>query len=390
MNCIKLLFFVLTILSYNLSLQSQIINSELVSGINVNDKEVKEIFSLWKNYLASNPDKIYNNPYWNDVEKNKYTSYDLLKSEGFLNPSLYALNPRNMVLYIKRINNGYYKINSIYYWINQNKNLIPLAITNVLAKKEDNTYKLYNFLPYYTSNWEIQKIGMIKYHYRSNYDLDVTKAQSANSFLKKMFYLFDIEPYSIEYYIANNCDDIHQLKGFQYIMSMGNSPNLCAFYDKYNNIVYTTIYSGEFHKHELIHVINSKYSCAHSILLSGLSVYTNSKNSSLGKPFLYHIRKIQKLINSTPNINLTNWDNIDHDFETEPYFFIGAILVHIILEKGGIDLLKEALDFGSTNEDLLDFFLLRLDLNKPELKTILKEKFKEISAKRKMNFLINL
>ena len=36
-------------------------------------KEIKEIATLWINYLNSEPDQISENPYWNDIN---FTPYD--------------------------------------------------------------------------------------------------------------------------------------------------------------------------------------------------------------------------------------------------------------------------------------------------------------------------
>ena len=95
MKLIVILFFINN--SYAQKLQTR-----LGSGIDTTNPEIIQIFNVWKNYLNSNPDKIYDNPYWNEKEKARYHSYDLLKSEGFLNPSLYGLQPKNVVLYIKK------------------------------------------------------------------------------------------------------------------------------------------------------------------------------------------------------------------------------------------------------------------------------------------------
>lgn len=138
-----------------------------------------------------------------------------------------------------------------------------------------------------------------------------------------------------------------------------------CFFDSFNNIVYTTEDAGEFHRHELIHLLNSVYPNAHPILLSGLSVYTNSSNSHLGEPLLYHFKKLEKRIKLNSTLNLADWDNIHHeDLESEPYYIIGALLVDCIVEKGGVNLLKESLAYGSRNEDVYHFLKINSTLIK--------------------------
>ena len=384
----KLLILVTSLLFFQ-NHYTQNIETQLGNGIDITNPEINEIFSLWKNYLSSNPDEIYDNPYWNKKEKNEYVSYDLLKSEGFLNPSLYGLYPKNIVLYIKK-ESDHYIINSLYYWIEDNE-VYPLAVTNVVAKKELGKFKLYNQLTYNTSAWSKNQIGFIEYYYYPDYKLNHEKAIRANKFLKNIHDLFGIEKTSIKYYIARNCDDIHKIKGFEYVITMGQIPNICAFYDTFNNIIYTTEDSGAFHKHELIRSINSSYPEAHSILLSGLSVYTDSDNSHLGKPLLFHLKKLKHRIDLNPDLDLKDWNNIkSEDLLSEPYYIIGAIMVDFMLEKGGIDLLKKSLSVGSSNEDVYNFFMEEFDIDKQELGSVLKKRLYKLAAEEKMKFFIAL
>ncbi|WP_066219635.1 hypothetical protein [Formosa haliotis] len=134
MNFIKNKVFQITCLFFFvLELNAQIIETKLAPGVDETNTEFMEIFDLWKSYLKNSPDKIYDNPYWNLKEKESYKSYDLLNSHGFLSPSLYGLNVKNVVLYIQKEKN-FHVIVSEYYWLNQEE-MYPLAITKVIAKK---------------------------------------------------------------------------------------------------------------------------------------------------------------------------------------------------------------------------------------------------------------
>lgn len=382
-NSVITLLFLLSLQSF-----SQKIETNIGAGIDLKNEDINSIFNLWKNYLYSNPDTIYDNPNWNEFEKKKFKSYDLLKSEGFLSPSLYALQPSNTVLYIKEYGNDYL-INSIYYWINDDKILNPLAITNVVAKKENDNYKLYNYLPYYTNGWKSSQVGMINYYYHNDYFFDIDNAQKAAKLLVKLSELFDLDIKNLTYYIARDCDEIHKMKGYEYIVSMGKTPNLCGFYDTHNSIVYSNSKVGEYHIHELIHVINAKYTKSNYLLLSGLSVYTNDQYSYLGKSFIYHITKIQKYLEINTNTDLSNFEKLPQILGTDSYYFVGALIADIILEKGGIELLKEALNSGVEDNDLFMFLEKKVGLNKQKLNTILKRKFKKVSQDQNFSFRIN-
>ncbi len=84
----KLLYFtILFVLTNSLSIAAQVISANI--GLDTLSSERNKIIKLWSNYLKSNPDEINNNPNWLNSDKETYRSYDLLKSEGFLSPSLY-------------------------------------------------------------------------------------------------------------------------------------------------------------------------------------------------------------------------------------------------------------------------------------------------------------
>lgn len=382
-NSIKILLLLLSLQSF-----SQKIETAISGGIDMKNEDINAIFNLWKNYLSSNPDSIYDNPNWNDSEKMKYKSYDLLKSEGFLSPSLYALQPLNTVLYINEYGNDYL-IHSMYYWINEDNTFNPLAITNVVAKKENGIFKLYNYLPFYTNGWKSKQVGMINYYYHNDYIFDNEEAQKANKLLNKLNNLFDLDlKKNLTYYIARDCDEIHKMKGYEYIVSMGRTPSICGFYDTHNSIVYSNSKVGEYDTHELIHVINAKYINAHYLLLSGLAVYTKDTHAHLGKTFLHYIDRIQKYINANPKIDLANFEELPQIEEIDAYYFVGALIVDSILEKGGMELLKEALNSGVEDNDLLLFLENRVGLNKQKLDSFLKNKFIKASQNKNFTFRI--
>jgi hypothetical protein len=111
------------------------------AGLDTTNIDRKEIIKLWKDYLNSQPSEINNNPNWSEDDKNKYKSYDLLKSEGFLNPSIYAFQLNNKILSITKYENDYIIKSAFIY----KENLDIYAIVNVVAKKVNGKYFLTNF-----------------------------------------------------------------------------------------------------------------------------------------------------------------------------------------------------------------------------------------------------
>ena len=135
----------------------QIISNSLVETENQKNPDIVKINQLWTDYLMSSPDSLYNNPYWNCRDKEKYKSYDLLRSEGYM--ELYGLAKygelKNLVLSIKPLNDDYYDIHSMYYWGHFSEYPYVLCTTHVLSfKDENNNFVLGNWLDYYSKNWK--------------------------------------------------------------------------------------------------------------------------------------------------------------------------------------------------------------------------------------------
>jgi hypothetical protein len=183
----------------------------------------------------------------------------------------------------------------------------------------------------------------------------------------------------VEYYIALNCDEIYKLKGFDFVIGMGKEPNLCGFYDRFNNIIYSNSQEGEYYEHEIIHLINNFFPKAHGLFLNGLSAYIGSK-AHLGQSLDFHIKRMNLYLNIHPEIDLTNFSNFyQMDDQTTPSYILGAIICHLTLEKGGIELLKKALNSGNSDDDLYRFIKKELNIEQKNLNKFMRKKIAEYS-----------
>jgi hypothetical protein len=348
-----------------------------VDTINLDKKQIAE---LWINYLHSKPDSLYNNPYWNSEEKNKFVSYDLLKSEGFLSPSLYYFNWNNIILSISQLNNNYL-IRSAFY-IEGRPNI--MAITNVLAIKENEKFVLANYSPYYTKKWSEKQVGIIKYRYYPDYKFDNKKAKEANLFLGKIYRAFNLNREQITYYISKDCDDIFRTKGFDHVITMGNGGD-CGFFDRYNNIVYASALGGENHQHELTHIINKYFPNTHYIFLCGITAYLGGERAQNAKPLLFHIKRLNEYLKNHPELDLNNLSTKEAsfmDYITNPQYVYGAILIDKALELSGIDGLKMLMSKPVTDETLSDFIVKELKINN-NVNDFLRQRIDEISTQNK-------
>ncbi len=358
------------------------INKIIAQNVTVNfvdtvDNDRNEIVKLWSDYLHSKPDSIYNNPYWLSNDKKTLKSYDLLKSEGYLSPSLYYFNLDNKILSITKTTNGFI-IKSLF--IGRNSGDI-FAITNVLAIKTGNKFFLTNYQPVYTKDWNSYQVGYIKYHCFPGYNFDTIKANSANTFLNKLSYKFGFKIDTINYFICQDCDEVQKVKGFDYVLGMGDNHD-CGFYDRFNNIIYATSLSGENHQHELVHTINNYFPKAHSLLLSGIAAYWGGNNAHNAKPLIYHIKRVNDYLKLHPEIDLNKPTDFWHmDEDTNPQYVIGALLCDKAFRDGGLEKLKRIFSYGLSDEELLFMIDKELNIKKDNLNTYFRSRISDIANK---------
>jgi len=367
------LFFIST---FYMQSQDQEIRVTLAAGIDTtNNKDKKDVFVLWNDYLNSNPDSTYNNPYWNKFEKMEFKSFDLLNHSGYLSPSLHGLCKRgaeNVILSIAP-KGEYYEIKSLFYFPYPDKTIYPLAEVNYLAKKENGKYKLYNFSPFYTRNWYKKPVGYFKYIYHPNHPFDLYKAKEANDYYLKLSKVFDFKQDTITYYIAENCDKIFNLQGFDFVVGIGKDNNVCGFYDYANSIIYSNSIAGENYKHEIAHKVLQKFPES-GVFHLGVVTYWGGENAHFNHSLNYHIKRINQYLKNHKEIDLGNFmeDFSQLDEYTSPHYIIAAIFCHLALEKGGVDKLKKLLSYGNENTYLA--IEKEIGVKKKDLNTFLRNK----------------
>ena len=369
----KLFTFILIIISSFSYSQKSTANI----GLDTLSVDRNEIINLWKSYLQSKPYELNDNPNWLEADKKNYKSYDLLLSEGFIQPSIYHFGLDNKILSITKKEDDYI-IRSAF--INK-ENLDIFAIINVVATKQNGKFFLTNYQKKLTKNWKTKVVRAITYHYFSEYEFNEEKAIKANLFLNKIISTFDLKKETINYFICKDCEAIFKIKGFDYVFTMGNGTE-CGFFDSYNNIIYATQLAGENHQHELTHVINNYFPKANDLLLTGLSAYYGAENAHKGKPLIYHVKRVNNYLKFHPEIDLNQPNDFwKLDEETNPQYVIGAIICSLIIEKGNTVLLKEFLNNSKTNEELLKFMEQKLNIESNTLNKHLRTKIDSISKK---------
>src|SRR5690242_17573917 len=196
------------------------IQVEIHSRVDTTKNEIKEIATLWINYLNSEPDKISNNPYWNEEEKLKYKDFDLSRSLLYQFPSDQLLRQfKPKILSIEK-EGDHYGIRTMYSadgLEGEYRKSDPWAIQKIYAIRENNQWRLKNSLPIITGNWNRKTIGKITFIYAPDHKFNEELAVKAYEFcnqVKDEFNFPDWEPF--DFYITRNGDELGRLLNFDF------------------------------------------------------------------------------------------------------------------------------------------------------------------------------
>lgn len=333
----KKFLFLLVFIFFSKNIQSQHLVYENFTLNNPTKIEIVKLVSDYINGKTSEKDVFTN------YDKETFKTIDITKEALSLSGTLYNINSDANVLSIKKEGDNYIA-QVMLYWHTKEKDesrISVLGIVNLWIKKENNSWKISNYLNYYSSNWSSTTVNNIKYIYYPGFPFDIHKAEDVANFYKKLSDYFDIKkPDNLTYYITKNCDDVVKISGFEYFISDGNNDNICGFYDEKNNLIFSTVSFGEKHLHELIHTLNKHFPNCNSIIKIGLSSYINDAGSR-GDNFMYHINKFKEF-SKTNEVDFENFDEIGNvDEYTNSSYVIGATLCNAIYRKGGKKLLLE-------------------------------------------------
>lgn len=329
------------------------------------DVETRQVMGLFENYLASNPQDKQQNPFWNKEEQDKYKHFDFLEDE--FQPSLYMGFPVH-VLSIK-FKKDLCQIKAQFSYCKENGRPYVLAIVNYIAKKENGKFRLYNSLTFNKQAWKNTKVGIVDFYYPAYHQFNLEKAQELNNFVNQVCKDFGVQPEPFEYYLADDYDEIQELKGIDYYIGMGGklSPKGKASDHK--------VYCGglgEYYIHEVFHVqIDPHFPDQYFWVSEGIATLLGG---SRGESLDWHIKRTNHFLQNHPDINLNDMLKLKNlDGQTSYHYVLGGLIAKKMLEKGGWSLLREFMSSGKTDEDYYKAIEKHLGVKKTDLNVYIRE-----------------
>ena len=295
--------------------------------LNTNDSQIEAIRDLWKSYVSTckNVDIKPSIEYWNKSEIDQGFTDIILKVI-----STHYLFGNLIVNDIKQVDNDYYKIHNIWF-LGDSTYMFKF---NVYAKKEVNSYKLFNsyfvlkpkLLHFQTDNFD--------YYYPQNFSFNIQKAKQSAEFYSKISFLYgNTDKRKIIYIVGSNLDEANSIIGFDHSLISSSNP-FAGYTINCQNFI---ILSGrEDHFHEIVHsVLIPMFPNSHMLFHEGIATYYGGNGNRKLSDF---IEELKELIKNKPDIDLSNIEDIDktlNDGKFNNYYFIGAIFIDYALKTGG-------------------------------------------------------
>ena len=345
------------------------------SRIDTSNKDIKAIFKLYENYINSSPDSIYNNPYWNKIEKAKYKDFDFSRVNiynGITSDQLLKIY-QPFVLSVEPINNKY-QIRVLY----SNAATEPpyvgskvWCIHKLSAIQENHIWKLENLLIENTADWNKKQIDFIEYIYPKRHSFDNEKANTAISFCRSIINRFNKEfDGKFSFYMANDVDKMGELENFDYYFTGITT-------GKAREGMILSSLSDEHYPHEFIHKLMPINKDRGYVIEEGVAAFLGTKEDKF--KYQSEMKKLADDFNTTETFTLENILNNNTKWNGYQVAYPGgALICEVIHDKKG-DEGVNMLIRGNTNgfEEILTLSMNILKLNQMQLESLIENKLGE-------------
>jgi len=358
----------------------QIIKLQISSRIDTTKKELKEILSLYENYINSKPDSIYNNPYWNEKEKAQYRDFDFSRSNIYnginsrqlfriYTPFVLSVEPKKSkyqikVLYSNSATKSPYVGSKVW------------CIHKLNAISEEGNWKLENLIVEKTKKWHTTQMDFIEYVYADEHEFDKIQGEKAVLFCEKIIKKFNPTFNSkFKFYLTNETDEMGELENFDYYftgITTGKAREGMILSSK----------GDEFYPHEFIHKLLPDNENRGYVIEEGLATFLGTKEDL--KEYLPILKKLANDFNLKKSFTLENILNNQTVWNGYPSAYPGgALICEVIHEKKGDEGIRKLIK-GKTNnyDEILNLTMNILKIEKQEVIRLIEKKMKQYKNRR--------
>lgn len=319
------------------------------SRVDTSKKDIKEIAALWINYLNSQPDSLFDNPYWNNAEKVKYKNFD------FSIPYLYQFPSKKLLNYYKPTilsiekEGEYYGIRTLFSADGLEgayRKSNPWCITKLYAVKENGEWKLINALPVITEKWNKKTIGKITFVYPQTHNFNNDLATKANQFCSELSQEFKFQEWKpFEFYITESADEMGKLLNFDFYFA-----GITTGIGDNDKRILLSGSGSEYYPHEFVHLILPKF-YRHALIEEGFATW---KGGQGGKTFEESAELLANKLAENDTVTFTDILNKNWGWQYASFYTTGAVLCKAAYAKGGVTLVKKLLETPNDDKKLVE------------------------------------
>lgn len=329
---------------------AQIIDIDISARVDTTNTEINQVYHLYKGYINSKPDSLYQNPFWNRAEIERYHKAGLNSPDNFslFGNGSYQISSLNYfvpkILQIDKVEYGRYQVKTIFAARSEDKDykqFSPIGISKLYAVKDGSgNYKLENVIDYDTRKWKKYKYKYITYIVHPLCEFNKMKAKNAVAFCDKTVSRFNLQkPGEITYYITPNSDELGKILNFDYWLSYSTGRALPHF---------RTIYTGfpdEDFKHELLHLIfpTAPNGIRPFIINEGIATWLGgpSHDETFDDALRIFSMQIKDKDVSLDDIISNTYRN---PLDNNPVYLAGAVICKLVYESHGVAGINKLLD----------------------------------------------
>lgn len=267
------------------------------SRVDTTSTDVRDVVKLYEDYYNSKPDSIYNNPYWNKVEKEKYKAFDFSAEDifqGNMTPEILFKYYSPFVMSVEPIGEKY-QIRVLFSsptTDSEQAGSKVWTIQKLNAIKEDGKWVLENLIVEITKNWSSKTFGNIIYHYPPEHNFDSKQAKKSEAFNQDIIKRFNPKyKDSFDFYITDNVDQMGLLENFDYYF-VGITTGKVK-----GNMIWSAK-RNEFYPHEFVHKLLPKNIKRGFVIEEGLAVFLGTKENQT--EYQETLKKLAIDINENP------------------------------------------------------------------------------------------
>ena len=306
---------------------------------------VPAIVREWTSYLRAGRNTPGAARHWSTSERS-LPAYDIAATIGTYGPGFAAtvLDVRPRVL----DSTDEYVVKTLIARVNAQQDVRPVVLTRVYAVQEEGRWVFANALSRDTSDWLHATVGPIRYVVSPRRSFDQGRAERLIAFADSVAVSFEVPRLpQLTYYVAADSDELHRAMGVDWTFGSFGT----AYASPANSMILSgNPIFGEENRHEIVHILLAPLVAkgrTHPMINEGVASWLGG---SQGMSFDQFMRRYASYLRDNPDVTVDTL--LAGAAVDRGWYPTGALLVHMIHERGGYDAVHELMTSGSSADEL--------------------------------------